>query len=120
MELLGVVWRGLGGPWKGPGALGGQVGVTWLQDRILQIFGTRRGGHRDPFLAQVGGMLRPSWDILGSSWGLSGHFEAFEVELQLRRLLSSIFDRFRRRCWVGRSQQNTVNNGSESTSALLT
>ena len=117
---------GLGGPWGGPGALGvllgSMWGVTWFQERVSQIFGTRRGGHRDPFWAQVGGMLRPSWDIFGSSWGqsLSGHFEAFEVELQLRRLLSSIFDRFCRRCWVGRSQQNTVNNGSESTSAVLT
>ena len=101
-------------------ALGGHVGGNLAPRASFTDFGTRRGGHRDPFWAQVGGMLRPSWDILGSSWGLSGHFEAFEVELQLRRLLSSIFDRFWRRWWVGRSQQNTVNNASESTSAILT
>ena len=116
--------EGSGGSWGGPGVLGGLLGsmwgVTWLQERVSPIFGTRRGGHRDPFGAQVGGMLRPSWDILGSSWGLSGHFEAFEVELQVRRLLASIFYRFWVRCWVGRRQQNSVNNGPESTSAILT
>ena len=119
MELLGVVWGVCGVLGGVPGLLGSMWGVTWLQDRVLQIFGTRWGGHRDPCWAQLGGMLPPSWDILGSSWGLSGHFEAFEVELQLRRLLSLIFDRFWRQWSVGRSQQNTVNNGSESTSALL-
>ena len=78
MELLGVVWEGLGGSWGGPGVLGGalgeQVGGNLAPRASFTDFGARRGGHRDPFWAQVGGMLRPSSDILGSSWGLSGHF----------------------------------------------
>ena len=69
-------WGWFGGVWGGPGALGrllgGMLGVTWLQDRVSEIFGTRRGGQGDPCWAQVGGMLRPSWDILGSKWASRG------------------------------------------------
>ena len=68
LELLGVVWGSLGGPGALGRLLGGMWGVTWLQDRVSEIFGTRRGGQGDPCWAQVGGMLRPSWDILGSKW----------------------------------------------------
>ena len=69
--FLGGGLGGPGGPWKGPGALGGHVGVTWLQDLVSLIFGLRPGGQREPCWAQVGGMLWPSRGLgftLGFQW----------------------------------------------------
>ena len=88
---------GFGGVWghllELPGLLGGMLGASRLPDRFSQIFGSHRDPRTEPSWAQVGTMLRPSRDMLGLFWSLSGPFEDFQVQLQLRRLSALIFDR---------------------------
>ena len=72
MELLGVVWEGLGGSWGGPGVLGGLLGsmwgVTWLQERVSQILapaGAAIGTHFGPKLGACCGQVGTFWGHLG-------------------------------------------------------
>ena len=99
--------------------LGGHVRKILAARSISTDFLYTRSSKMKPFWAQVGAMLHRSRHIFGYFSCLSGHFWDHEVELRLGRHLRLIFAQFWRWSWEARRHFRIVNNGSESTSAIL-